>query len=77
MKDDRCLSGAIETADPPSSVSDGARQLERGDATRYVLYTGSCTEKQMQEACTRRDLGGAVVISQLMQLALSAPEASR
>lgn len=50
---------------------------ERGDATRYVLYTSSCSDAQMQEARTRGALGCSTQISQLMQLAISALEAGR
>lgn len=49
----------------------------RGDATRFILYTSSCSESEMQDARTRGALGCSAQISKLMQLAIAALEAAR
>lgn len=48
---------------------------ERGDATRYLLYTSSCTETHMLEARTGGALGCSTQILQTMQMAIAALEA--
>jgi DNA-binding winged helix-turn-helix (wHTH) protein/CheY-like chemotaxis protein len=53
------------------------RLRQRGDTTRVIFYTGSCTDMQMQEARTRGALGCATRISELLSMALSTLEARR
>ncbi len=62
----------------PRAGYDLLRELrQRGDSTRVIFYTRSCTEAQMQEARTRGALGCSTRISELMAMAMGALEAGR
>lgn len=72
---DLVISDMGRPGDPQAGYTLLRALRERGDATRYILYTSSCTEAQMLEARTRGALGCSTQISQLMQMAIAALEA--
>jgi CheY-like chemotaxis protein len=72
---DLIISDMNRPGDPSAGYTLLKSLRERGDSTRYMIYTSRCTDADMLEARSRGALGCAVQISELMRAALGVMEA--